>query len=238
MAKITIPMYQNIYTENEKIAREVNEYFTEKGIFVINVLGSPGTGKTSTLIQLIEHLKGVSSFVIEGDVESDIDTQKLESLGIKSFQVNTNGGCHLDALMIKNAVSKEWFQEGILKSLPQMQKIGNSSFKAVLFIENIGNLVCPAEFIIGEHLKIVISSVTEGSDKPYKYPIIFEKTNAVILNKIDLKPYLDFDFEFFQKGVRLQNSRTEIFEVSCKTITGFEPIIEFFQMTMGELNPA
>ena len=228
MEKKVVDIYQGIYTENERLAKKMNAFFTENGIFVINVLGSPGAGKTSTLIQIINRL-GLKSFVVEGDVESDIDTQKLLSIGIESFQINTCGGCHLDAKMIELMAEKDWFQNKILPEVKKLPNIPGSPYKAVLFIENIGNLICPAEFLIGEHCKLVIASVAEGSDKPFKYPVIFEKASAVILNKSDLKPLVDFDMDFFRKGVAAQNPETPIFEISCRVNTGFDPLIGFIR---------
>lgn len=202
-----INVMENIYDENDHIASHVNEDMTEQGIFVVNVMGAPGVGKTTTLKNIIKRLAGFKPYVIEGDIESDLDTKDLRSLGINTFQINTFGACHLDAPMIHNSVQNIMFDE-----------------KGILFIENIGNLVCPAEFSIGEHVKMLISTVTEGSDKPYKYPLAFEKADIIIVNKVDLIPYLDFDEEFFMKGVRALNKEVPVFKVSGKTGEGFEEV--------------
>ncbi|MEG0391711.1 MAG: hydrogenase nickel incorporation protein HypB, partial [Anaerovoracaceae bacterium] len=184
---------------------------TAHGILVVNEMGAPGVGKTTTLKNIISRLNGLKPYVIEGDIESDIDTQALNDLGIDTHQINTFGACHLDAPMIDHMIDHMKFDE-----------------KGILFIENIGNLVCPAEFSIGEHVKMLISTVTEGSDKPYKYPLAFEKADVIILNKVDLIPYLDFDEDFFMKGVRALNKEVPVFKVSGKTGEGFDAVAEWF----------
>lgn len=205
-----IEVMENIHDENERIAMGINEELTKRGVFAVNVMGSPGAGKTSCIIQIVRRLKGFASFVIEGDIESDIDTRTMTSLGIKTVQINTGGACHLDAPLIKNV-------------LPGFEL----SNRSILFIENIGNLVCPAEFIIGEHIKLLIATVTEGSDKPYKYPLAYEKADAVILNKADLLPYVDFNRNFFEKGFRALNPDAPLFYVSSKTEEGFGQVAEW-----------
>lgn len=206
-----IEIMQSVYDKNDEVASQINSSFTKNGIYAINVMGAPGAGKTSTLIQLIKRLEGITSYVIEGDIEADFDTIRLKSLGVKAIQINTGGACHLDSPLIGKAAEELGLKDGIL------------------FIENIGNLVCPAEFMIGEHAKMLISTVTEGSDKPYKYPLAFEKADIIILNKCDLIPYLDFDEEFFLKGVRALNKTAPVIKVSCKTEEGFEEAAEWIK---------
>lgn len=203
-----IEIMESIYDRNDKIAREFNEILTGKGVFAINVMGAPGVGKTSALIGIIPKLP-LSSFVIEGDIESDIDTKKLKECDIQTVQINTGGACHLDSPLIMDASSEIRFDRGFL------------------FIENIGNLVCPAEFIIGEHIKMLISSVTEGSDKPYKYPLAFEKADIILINKCDLLDYVDFDEEMFLTGVRKLNPTVPVFKISGKTGTGFDEVAKW-----------
>lgn len=205
-----IEIMESVYDKNDKVAANINSSLSQKGIYAINVMGSPGAGKTSTLIQIIKRLNDkVTPYVIEGDIEADFDTKTLLSLGVKTIQINTGGACHLDSPMIGKAVDELNLENGIL------------------FIENIGNLVCPAEFQIGEHAKMLISTVTEGSDKPYKYPLAFEKADVIILNKCDLIPYLDFNEEFFMKGVRALNKKAPVYKISCKTEEGFEGVISW-----------
>jgi len=212
MAEKEIDVVQNIYDENDRIALETNRQLEKSGVFVINVMGAPGAGKTSSIINLIKAMPEEKVYVIEGDIESDIDTVKLKELGIDTIQINTNGACHLDAPTIRN-------------SLPNLaiDKPG------ILFIENIGNLVCPAEFQIGEHIKMLICSATEGSDKPYKYPLAFEKADIIFLTKGDLKQFVDFDDAFFLKGVRALNKDVPVFEVNAKTGQGFEEAAAWIQ---------
>ena len=210
-----INVMENIMDENDHIAEHVNEHMSAHGVLVINEMGAPGVGKTTALRNIISRLDGIKPSVIEGDIESDLDTQILKGLGIDTHQINTFGACHLDAPMIDHMIDHMHFD--------------HSEQRAALFIENIGNLVCPAEFSIGEHIKMLISTVTEGSDKPYKYPLAFEKADVIILNKVDLIPYLDFDEEFFMKGVRALNKDVPVFKVSGKTGEGFDEVAEWIK---------
>lgn len=207
-----INIMEDIHGVNDHIAEQVNHNLTHKGIFVVNEMGAPGIGKTSTLIGIINRLKNLKPYVIEGDIESDIDTVKLREMGVKSYQINTFGACHLDAPLIHNASNNIDFDGD-----------------GILFIENIGNLVCPAEFSIGEHIKLLICSVTEGSDKPYKYPLAFEKADIILINKVDLMDYVDFDEDFFMKGVRALNRNVPVFKVSAKTGEGFEEMTAWLE---------
>jgi hydrogenase nickel incorporation protein HypB len=202
-----IEVVQNIYDENDRIAAVINESLQKRGIFVVNILGAPGAGKTSSIINLVKNLAEEKIYVIEGDIESNIDTVKLQELGIETVQINTNGACHLDAPTIE-------------KSLPDL-KLDNPG---LLFIENIGNLVCPAEFQIGEHIKMLICSAAVGIDKPYKYPLAFEKADVILLTKCDLKAYVDFDDDFFLKGIKALNQAVPVFEVNAKTGAGFAEV--------------
>ncbi|HMM06075.1 MAG TPA: hydrogenase nickel incorporation protein HypB [Clostridiales bacterium] len=207
-----IDIKENIHDENDHIAEHVKEHFTAQGILVVNVMGAPGVGKTTTLKHIFKHLQTAKPYVIEGDIESDIDTRDLQNRGIDTFQINTFGACHLDAPLIHEAIHKMNFDK-----------------EGILFIENIGNLVCPAEFSIGEHVKMLISTVTEGSDKPYKYPLAFEKADIILINKCDLLPYVDFDEDFFMKGVRAQNKDVPVFKVSGKTGEGYPEVAAWLE---------
>lgn len=207
-----IEVMESILDHNNRIAEETNTTLTKSGIFAINVMGAPGAGKTSVIISIIKELNGLKAYVVEGDIESDIDTKTLTSLGIDTIQINTHGACHLDAPTISSAL-KEF----------KMDQPG------VMFIENIGNLVCPAEFKIGEHIKMLIVTVTEGSDKPYKYPLAFEKANIIIINKWDLLSYVDFDEEYFMSGVRALNPSALVVKVSSRQNTGFKEVTEWIR---------
>lgn len=210
MSDSEIKIMQSVFRRNENLAEKLNKELSAKNIFCVNIMGVPGAGKTSSLVRLIGELDK-KSFVIEGDLESDIDTKKLGELGIQAAQINTQNGCHLDAVHIEKALEEADIQSGYL------------------FIENIGNLVCPAEFMIGEHVKLLITSVTEGSDKPYKYPLAFEKADILLINKIDLAKYVKFDEEYFMAGVMHLNPKIKVFKVSAETGEGFALVAEEFK---------
>ncbi|MCX7745761.1 MAG: hydrogenase nickel incorporation protein HypB [Clostridia bacterium] len=204
-----IKVLKNIMHANQKLADENRALFKERKITAVNIMASPGAGKTSVILKVIEHLKNeIGIGVIEGDIASNIDAEKIDKLGIPVVQINTGGGCHLDANMIKTVV-------------PDLGLTEN----AVLFIENVGNLVCPSSFDLGENIKMVIASVPEGHDKPYKYISMFEGADVIVLNKVDLLPFIDFDKESFKKGIRALNEMAPIFEISCRTGEGISEFI-------------
>jgi hydrogenase nickel incorporation protein HypB len=207
-----IKIMKNIMSSNIELAEKNKDFFKENNICAINVMASPGAGKTSVIIELIKKLSKYTEVnVIEGDIASSIDSEKIENMGYKVMQINTGGGCHLDANMIK---------EGIHALDPAKDSI--------IFIENVGNLVCPSSFDLGESLKMVISSVPEGDDKPYKYLSMFENADLVVLNKIDLMPYIDFNKDSFINGIKALNPNAPIYEVSCQTGEGIKEVIDFF----------
>lgn len=208
--EMKIEVKQSIYDKNDRIAEETKEALTEKGVFAINVMGAPGCGKTSVIRGIIERI-GENCCVVEGDIESDLDTEALKKLGIEAVQINTHGACHLDAPVVRDALQGVGLQEGIL------------------FIENIGNLVCPAEFTVGEHVKMLIVTAADGSDKPYKYPLAFEKADIIIVNKSDLIPYVDFDKDFFMRGVRALNPAAGVFTVSARTGGGLSEVVQWIK---------
>jgi hydrogenase nickel incorporation protein HypB len=216
---IIIPVMELVLEENGRVAERTKQVFNAKSIFMINIMGAPGAGKTTCLVNIIEQLNEKNVSVIEGDIESDIDTRMLWSLGVDTQQVNTQGACHLDAPAINKAVETLELKDN-----------------SVLFIENVGNLVCPAEFNLGEHIRILVLSVADGSDKPYKYPLAFEKSDAFILNKCDLLPYVDFDEEFFLRGVRALNKKAPVFKVSGRNKQGFLEVIKWIEQKRAEVN--
>ncbi|MFA5072540.1 MAG: hydrogenase nickel incorporation protein HypB [Nitrospirota bacterium] len=214
--KITI--MKNIMEANDKLADENRVLFKEKGITAVNVMASPGSGKTSVILKIITSLGAeTGAAVIEGDIASNIDAETIDKLGIPVSQINTGGGCHLDANMIKTVMADMQVKKG-----------------AVLLIENVGNLVCPSTFDLGEYLKLVIASVPEGHDKPYKYTSMFMAADVIILNKIDLMPYIDFDRDSFYKGVRAVNPAAPIFELSCRTGEGIDIFISWLRKRVQE----
>ncbi|WP_027631076.1 hydrogenase nickel incorporation protein HypB [Ruminiclostridium cellobioparum] len=207
-----VKVMKNIMHANDKLAEENRDYFQKKRIKAVNIMASPGSGKTSTILRLMEAFGDkVNVAVVEGDIASSIDAEKIDKLGKPVIQINTGGGCHLDANMIKASV----------ESL-------NPDDGTILFIENVGNLVCPSSFDLGEGIKMVIASVPEGHDKPYKYTSMFELADIIVLNKTDLMPYIDFDRDSFYKGVRALNEKAEIFEISCRTGEGVDQLAQWF----------
>ncbi len=199
---------QHILSANQEIAAKNKALLKQQGIFTINLMGSPGAGKTSVLERLIGRLKpAVRMAVIEGDLYTSKYAQRVEVYGIPVIQINTRGACHLDGKMIA----------GALQQLP-LDKLD------LMIIENIGNLVCPAEFDLGEDLRISLLSVTEGEDKVPKYPLMFKEAAAVILNKVDLLPYTDFNRETFYGDLRKLNPDALVFEVSCRQDTGVDEL--------------
>jgi len=206
-----IEVVKNILDANDQIAYLNREAFDSLDVIAINIMASPGAGKTSLILKTAE-LLNLPIAVIEGDVASTIDSEKIASKGISVVQINTGGTCHLDAPMVKEAL-KRIKLEGI----------------KFLFIENVGNLICPASFELGEHLKVAVSSVPEGDDKPYKYPGLFSKVSAVVLNKIDILPYIDFNMEYFQNGIKALNPKAQIFPLSCKTGEGLDKWIKWLE---------
>lgn len=199
-----VQVMENILEKNDIIAAENNALFSKYGIFVLNLLGSPGSGKTSLLERTIEDLKGeLRLAVIEGDLFTSKDADRIARQGVPVVQINTSGGCHLDASMVK----------GVINQL-------DLTMLDLLIIENVGNLVCPAEFNIGEDAKATVLSITEGEDKPLKYPLIFKQSDIVVLNKIDLLPYTSFDMVAAQVDIVNINPTITIAPVSCQTGDG------------------
>jgi hydrogenase nickel incorporation protein HypB len=208
MAVRTINVKEDILSANDNLADVLKGRFDSSGVFVMNLMSSPGAGKTSLILRIIESLSDRHTIgVIEGDIASDVDAQKIGKTDVDVVQINTDGSCHLDANMIQGACN----QLGL-------------DGKGLLIIENVGNLVCPAEFKLGENLKVMILSIPEGHDKPLKYPLMFTESNALILNKIDLLPYTDFDMDELKKTVTAMNPDIKIFPVSAKTGEGIDAL--------------
>jgi len=206
MSPEILPVVEKILSANDLIALENRKLFDEHGIVTVNVMASPGAGKTSLILRSIEALRGrLRVAVIEGDVAGRVDADKVAETGTPVVQINTGGGCHLDAPQVQSALRQ--------LSLDQID---------LLFIENVGNLICPTGFALGEHVNMMIANVPEGHDKPIKYPGMFAAVDALVLNKIDLMPYIDFDPEAFRTAVRALNPDAPLFEVSCKTGEGIE----------------
>lgn len=208
-----IKVLKDILSANDQIAQENRQLLDSNGVLTINVMSSPGAGKTSLILETIRRLKGaVQIGVIEGDISSSIDAETIGKEGVPVIQINTGGECHLDASMTYRALS----------NLP-LQDI------ELLFIENVGNLICTAEFAIGAHKNLVISSTPEGFDKPLKYPLMFTVADIVLINKIDLLPHVNFDTDAYKKTVKNLNESVEIFEVSCTTGQGIDRWLSWLQ---------
>lgn len=210
----TISVNVNVLNKNDEMATKNKNYLSEQGIKMINLLGTPGSGKTT----LLEHVLADESIdrskvaVIEGDLYTALDAARMEEMGIRTVQLNTEGACHLEADMIEKAIN-ELNLEGI----------------HTIIIDNIGNLVCTAEFTLGEHLRIGVTSVTEGNDKPLKYPLLFQTADVVLINKIDLLPYTNFNVEQFEKDIHSLNKNAKIYTCSAYKNEGLEPVVELLK---------
>ncbi len=201
-----VSVVKNILEANERISRENRALFDKNNLMVFNLMSSPGAGKTSLLERTIDLLKeDLRIGVIEGDIQSSQDAERIAAKGIPVVQINTGGACHLDGNMIRDT-----FEEFDFSKLD------------LLVVENVGNLVCPAEFQVGEDFKAMILSVTEGEDKPSKYPLMFRESKVLLINKIDLIPYLDCSLESFKKEALKVNPDLTVFEISCKTGQGVQ----------------
>lgn len=204
MSIITIE--RKVLEKNDEIAGENRKKFKEKKIFTLNFVSSPGSGKTSLIEKTLEIIKDdIRTSVIEGDVQTDLDAKRVEKYGVPVVQIVTNGACHLEAALIRDAFIK-------------IEKLDMQ----LLFIENVGNLVCPAGYDLGEDMKVVILSVTEGDDKPLKYPAMFRKAPVLIINKIDLIPYINCSLEALEKNALKINSALKIFKTSCTSMEGIQ----------------
>jgi hydrogenase nickel incorporation protein HypB len=208
---VKVRMATPVLQENDQAAQENRECFAKSGTFVINLMSSPGSGKTSTLERTIEALEGhLSLGVIEGDIYTTRDAERIEAHGTPVVQINTAGSCHLDARMIKPALT-----DFDLKQLD------------LLIVENVGNLVCPAEFDLGEDARVAVLSVAEGNDKPMKYPLVFRLAEAVLINKVDLLPYTDCDIDEMKHDLLTINPKLQLFLTSARQDSGFQPWIEW-----------
>jgi hydrogenase nickel incorporation protein HypB len=201
---VKVSVVQGILSANDQLAAQNRDQLDQLGICVVNVMASPGSGKTSLILRTLDQLAGrMRVAVIEGDIASTVDADKVATRGVPVVQINTGGQCHLDAPMLRNALAQ--------LPLDQLD---------LIFVENVGNLICPVDFRLGEDVNVVIASVPEGDDKPYKYPGIFLAVDAVVINKVDLLPYVHFDVAAFRRLVTGMNPGLQILEVSCETGQG------------------
>ncbi len=218
MAVDIIDLKKTILEDNDADAQVLREDLKSKGLFYINVMSSPGSGKTTTLLATLDGIKDVLKVgVMEADIDSDVDAIKIQEAGFPVVQLHTGGMCHLDAQMSRQG----------------MAALGTEKLD-VIFLENVGNLVCPAEFDTGAHLNVVILSVPEGHDKPLKYPLVFEQCEAVIINKIDAMPAFNFDLDLVKKYILERNPNAKIFPISAKTGEGVAAWCEYLKDRVKE----
>ncbi len=202
----TVRVLEKVHKANDLLAEENRGFFAERRLFVVNVLGSPGCGKTTLIDATRRGLEGIAVAVIEGDVAGDVDARHFAEQGVPAIQINTGGGCHLDAAMVKQAVAD--------LAAPD---------DSAVFIENVGNLICTSGFDLGEGLRVLCLSTPEGDDKPLKYPGIFRGADALVITKSELAEYVGFRFDDVKKRASLLNEELPVFEVSAKTGDGMEP---------------
>ncbi len=213
-----IPVVRKILESNEEKSRELQEFFASNNILVLNLISSPGAGKTTLLERTLTALKDEFKMaVIEGDIQTTADAQRIAKCGVDTVQINTEGACHLDSYMIYRAI----------------ERLSNKDLD-IIFIENVGNLVCPAEFKVGEDYKIALLSIPEGDDKPEKYPLLFSEARLLLLNKIDLLPYLDFDVDKVKKVARGLNPNIEILSLSARTGEDFDAWLSWLRRRVEE----
>ena len=204
---------QSVFANNDAQADKLRAELKEKGIYLLNLMSSPGSGKTTTLTRLIGLLKeDLKIGVMEADIDSDVDAKTIAATGAKAIQLHTGGMCHLDAAMTRQGL------EGL-----------DAGDADLVILENVGNLVCPAEFDTGAVKNMAILSVPEGHDKPLKYPLMFQVCNTVLINKMDVAPYFDFDFEKCTEYIRMRNPKAKIFPISAKTGEGMEAVANWLK---------
>ena len=213
-----IQVMKNILGENDRIAAENQTMFAAKGVYVVNLMGSPGAGKTSVLEKTMEKLKDeLKMAVIEGDLFTSKDADRIERHGVPVIQINTAGGCHLDAPMVQKVA--------------QQMDLDNLD---LLIVENVGNLVCPAEFAVGEDDKAIVLSITEGDDKPLKYPLIFKESAIAMLNKVDILPYCNFNMESAKEDITTLHPGMKVLEISCTTGQGIDEWCDWLKKKVAE----
>jgi hydrogenase nickel incorporation protein HypB len=209
-----ISIVENIMSANEQLAEQNRARLDQAGVFAINLMASPGAGKTSLIEQTLKNLpKSIKVAAVDGDIATSIDADRANAAGAVAVQINTGGECHLDAIMLRNA----------------LDQLGDLSRFDLLIVENVGNLVCPAAFKLGTHKSALVASIPEGDDKPYKYPGMYQDVDALVINKIDLLPYIPFKMDYFRKGVEILSPNLETFRVSCVTGEGLDDWVNWLK---------
>jgi len=215
-----IQVVEKIMGANERLAAENRSRLDEAGVFSLNLMASPGAGKTSLIEHTIRGLEGrLRLAVIDGDVATSIDADRAAAAGAVAVQINTGGECHLDAVMLRNALDQIRLDEVDL-----------------LLVENVGNLICPAAFQLGTHKNVLIASIPEGDDKPYKYPAMYRGVQALVVNKVDLMPYVAFNVDYFRRGVEALNPGLMTFAISCRTSEGLDGWLDWVAGLTEEQN--
>ena len=213
-----VSVVEKILSANDRLADENRLTLDQAGVFAVNIMASPGAGKTSLIELTIKKLTGqVRLAVIDGDIATSIDADRAAAAGAVAVQINTGGECHLDAVMLAQGLTQI--------DLTQID---------LLIVENVGNLVCPASFQLGTHKNILVASIPEGDDKPYKYPAMYRGVDALVINKIDLHPYVPFDMDYFRRGVEILNPGVETFALSCRTGEGIDAWLSWIAMQFDE----
>ena len=219
---VRVPVVEQIMSANDQLAAANYARLDAAGVFAINMMASPGAGKTSLITRTVEALRDEYRMgAVDGDIATTLDADRIAALGIPTVQINTGGACHLDAAMFQSA----------LPQLP-LEELD------LLIVENVGNLVCPASFKLGVHRAALIASVPEGDDKPYKYPVMYRGVDVVVLNKMDVLAAFDFDVDYFRRGVEMLNPGLAFFPLSCKTGEGLESWLAWLQDEMKRGTPA
>lgn len=214
-----IPVVEQIMSANDQIAEQIHQRLNAAKVFGINMMASPGAGKTSVIEQTLKQLQGEFRMgVIEGDLATSIDAERVQKGGAQAVQINTGGNCHLEGYMVRDALNQMTLDDIDL-----------------LIVENVGNLVCPSGWKLGMHKRVLIASIPEGDDKPYKYPSMYHGVDALVINKIDLLPYIPFRMDYFREGVEILNPGLVTFEVSAQTGEGFEAWITWLRETSKEI---
>ncbi len=213
-----IPIVENILSANDQLAAQNRARLDQAGVFALNFMASPGAGKTSLIEQTLKNLGGQYHVaVIDGDIATSIDADRAAAAGATAIQINTGGECHLDAVMLRGA----------------LDQLGDLSRFDLLIVENVGNLVCPASFQLGTHRSVLIASIPEGDDKPYKYPGMYRGVEALVINKIDLLPYIPFRMDYFRQGVEMLNPGLVTFPLSCQTGEGLATWLDWLKAQLA-----
>jgi len=218
---VRVPVVEQILSANDQLAASNRTRLDAAGVFTVNLMASPGAGKTSLIIRTVEPLREDFRIgAVDGDIATTLDADRIAAVGVPTVQINTGGACHLDAAMLQSA----------LPQLP-LEELD------LLIVENVGNLVCPASFKLGEHRSVLIASVPEGDDKPYKYPVMYRGVDAVVLNKMDVLTAFEFDVDYFRRGVEALNPGLAFFPLSCKTGEGLDAWLAWLRKEVREYVP-